>query len=450
MARNQSWLNSLVISTGVFLFSAVLYAQETDVPAVEAEMMRKAAQNIEKHRKADVLIRFADTQGNPVKNVSVEIRQVSHEFLFGSTIFDLVWVQNPHEPELYRKRFKELFNFAVFPFYWARYEQQQGITMRTKTLETVKWCRENGIATKGHPLAWTNRSGVPKWLQGLAAEETEELLLGRVKREVSGFAGRIDIWDVVNEAVNTRTWTHAGASDYIQEPIDRIADYVEKAFKTAHQANPKAHLVLNEYNTIAREDVRERFYLLVVELKRRQTPISGLGIQAHEPREHWYPPREVWATFEKLASLGYPLHITEFIPQSGGKDITGGWRRGKWTEDAQAEFAEQFFRLSFGHPAMVSINWWGLSDRRIWLPGGGLITKEYEPKPVYKRLRKLLHDEWRTNIETRTDERGTTEFRGFHGKYVVTLRRREGKSQSFEAALTKGGPNEWEFAIEGR
>jgi GH35 family endo-1,4-beta-xylanase len=59
------------------------------------------------------------------------------------------------------------------------------------------------------------------------------------------------------------------------------------------------------------------------------------------------------------------------IPQSGGKPITGGWREGTWTEEAQAEFAEQFYRLCFGHPAVASINWWGLSDRQIWLPGGG-------------------------------------------------------------------------------
>ncbi len=80
MTRKISWLNGLVISGSVLLSSAVLQAQATDVQAVEAEMMRKAAQNIEKHRKSDVLTRFTDAQGNPVKNAQVEIRQVSHEF----------------------------------------------------------------------------------------------------------------------------------------------------------------------------------------------------------------------------------------------------------------------------------------------------------------------------------------------------------------------------------
>jgi hypothetical protein len=55
------------------------------------------------------------------------------------------------------------------------------------------------------------------------------------------------------------------------------------------------------------------------------TPLSGLGIQAHEPREHWYPPEELWATLDALAGTGLPLHITELHPQSSGKPITGGF-----------------------------------------------------------------------------------------------------------------------------
>jgi GH35 family endo-1,4-beta-xylanase len=280
-------------------------------------------------------------------------------------------------------------------------------------------------------------------------EKREELLLGRVAREVSRFAGTIDIWDVVNEPVNCRSWNNIGARDYIQEPIEAIAPYVEKAFRAAHRANPKAHLILNEFNTIARPSVRDRFCRLVEELKRRGTPISGLGIQAHEPRQHWYPPKEVLATFDRLASFGYPLHITEFIPQSGGKEITGGWRRGRWTEGTQAEYAEQLFRLSFGHPAVASINWWGLSDRQIWLPGGGLLTKELEPKPVYNRLRKLVHEEWKTRLETRTGAVGTVKFRGFYGTYRVTITTAEGKTHTSTHTLRKGTRNEWLVTVGG-
>ena len=197
---------------------------------------------------------------------------------------------------------------------------------------------------------WTNDAGVPEWVRQYPPERSEELVMNRVRREVGGFAGQIDIWDVVNEPIHCRTWKNTGARDYVQEPIPAIADYVDKAFRAAHEANPKAHLILNEFNVVSRAEDRERFYQLVAELKRRGTPISGLGIQAHEPREEWFSPEKVWTTLDRLGGLGYPLHITEYIPQSGGKPITGGWREGTWTEETQAEFAEQFYRLCFGHP----------------------------------------------------------------------------------------------------
>ena len=182
-------------------------------------------------------------------------------------------------------------------------------------------------------------------------------------------------------------------------------------------------------------------------MTRRRTPLSGLGIQAHEPREEWFAPKEVWTTLDKYAELGYPLHITEYIPQSGGKPITGGWREGKWTEEAQAAYAEQFFKLCFGHPAVASINWWGFTDRRIWLPAGGLLDQEYEPKPVYNRLHDLIRRRWTTHVDTHTDPNGRVEFRGFLGSYHVTVETDDGQVHDYEGVLQRRQVNQWTFAI---
>ncbi len=422
--------------------------QTADTRAVEAEFLAKAERGTGQHRQGDAVLCFRDNKGQPLANASVQIRQTGHEFLFGCIAFELVRGQSLPQPDLWKQRFTELFNLAVFPFYWASYEPQPGRTARDETLKAVKWCVENNITTKGHPLVWTNESGTPKWLAELAPEESERRMLERVTREVGGFAGAIDIWDVVNEPIHCRAWTNIQAKDYVQAPIPEIADYVDKAFRAAHEANPKAHLILNEFYVIARQPDRERFYQLVVELKRRGTPISGLGIQAHEPREEWFSPEKVRTTLDRLGELGYPLHITEYIPQSGGKPITGGWREGTWTEETQAEFAEQFYKLCFGHPAVVSINWWGLSDRQIWLPGGGLLREDYEPKPVYARLKDLIHRQWQTKLTVKTDEKGQVAFRGFYGAYDITVERDGRPPHKQRISLRRGGQSRWEFTVE--
>jgi GH35 family endo-1,4-beta-xylanase len=259
---------------------------------------------------------------------------------------------------------------------------------------------------------------------------------------------------VVNEPINVKTWKHKiqnfnDVNDWgITDTITLIADYVEQAVRWAHQGNPKATLLINEYRTLADKDIRKRYEDLLTELKKRDVPLSGIGIQAHEPRQEWFSPVEVWKTFDLYYSLGYPIHITEFHPQSSGVAITGEWRKGQWTPEAQTEFTEQFVRLCFGHPAVASINWWGFSDRNIWLPGGGLVDEEYRPKPVYLMLDKLINQTWKTNFSLKTDSQGTVTFRGFFGEYEIILNRPDGLTKVFPVHVRKDEGNNWVFTID--
>ncbi len=114
-------------------------------------------------------------------------------------------------------------------------------------------------------------------------------------------------------------------------------------------------------------------------------------------------------------------HITELLQPACEQEIEGDWRTGTWTPEYQAEFIEQIYRECFGHPSVVSINYWGLSDRNIWMPGAGLIDAEYRPKPAFKMLKDLIKGGWTAvPFTARTDENGEINFRGFYGKYDVT------------------------------
>lgn len=432
-------------------------APGADRSRLETEYLDRAKANIEKHRKGDARLLFTDATGKPLRNISVKIDQVSQDFLFGNLVFELAQFgsREPYKVDLYKQRFKDLFNFAVLPFYWANYERKPGMPDWKKNQEALDWCRANGITLKGHPLGWTSPSGTPKWLLKLPPQTAEEVYKARIVNNVVGFKGQVDVWDVVNEPVNTVPWETAlrdtaNTNDFRYDvdsvSVESVVPWVEKSFKWAHAANPDAHYILNEYFTLAIPKVRERFYQLIKELRNRNTPLGGIGIQGHEPREWWFSPVEVYKTLDLYQEFGLPIHITELIPQSSGKPITGGWRTGTWTEEAQAEFARQFYTLAFGHPAVESINWWGLSDRNIWLKGGGLLDAEYNPKPVYTALLKLIKDDWMTkNLSLTTGKDGTVAFRGFHGTYRVVVTQPDGSQQTREIHLRKQDPNQWTF-----
>jgi GH35 family endo-1,4-beta-xylanase len=451
LLKSQEFLTGILILS---LMSVSGNINSQDVKQIEAKMMKQADENIEKYRKGDVTIQFKTRDGKMIRDANVEIHQKTHDFMFGCIIFDLIRNENTYKEELFKKEFKQIFNLAVFPFYWPGYESRQGFTGWEDMLEVIDWCKVNGITTKGHPLVWATKSGTPEWLTGYNVSETEELLKTRVLNITSGFRDKIELFDVVNEPVNVKTWKHKmqnfqDENDWgVPDTITLIADYVEKALKWAHQGNPKARLLINEYGTLADKEIRKRYDDLLSELRKRNAPLSGMGIQAHEPRQEWFSPEEVWKTFDLYSRFGYPIHITEFHPQSSGVPITGGWRTGAWTPEAQAEFTEQFVKLCFGHPAVASINWWGFSDRNIWLPGGGLVDEEYQPKPVYIMLDKLINHTWKTNTAAQTDTDGRVGFRGFFGEYEISLTTPDGKTRFYKVHVAKNEENRWVFIID--
>ncbi|HVF96552.1 MAG TPA: endo-1,4-beta-xylanase, partial [Flavisolibacter sp.] len=414
-------------TAGCFLLLFVLAnakanAQTSEQAQVEKALVATANANIEKYRKGNANLVFTDAKGNAVKNYRVEINQQTHQFLFGNFGEELFDERlSDEQRKVLRARFTDLFNFIELDIKWLPYEREQGKPKWQKLQEKLDWCKQNGITPKGHALGWTNVSGTPPWLMKLDSVQAGDLYKARIFNLVGGFKNQIHLWDVVNEPVTTIPWNMA-LTDTLSKvgqidagnrynvkgiSLQQVIPWVENSLRWASAADPTADLMLNEFYVVAKPEVRERFYNLIQALQERKVPLTGIGIQAHEPREMWFSPQEVVTTFTKFDSLGLPLHITEFIPQSSGKAITGSWRTGAWTEEAQADFAEQFYTLAFGHPSMASIHWWGLSDRMIWLKGGGLLDSAFNPKPVYNRLQKLIKETWMTKgISLATSKQG--------------------------------------------
>jgi hypothetical protein len=95
------------------------------------------------------------------------------------------------------------------------------------------------------------------------------------------------------------------------------------------------------------------------------------------------------------------------------------------------------------------VNFWGLSDRNIWLPNGGLVDKDYKPKAIYDRVRKLIREEWMThNLSLRTDERGRVKFRGFYGTYRLRVTATGLPETAFDLSFSKDGPSAFQSRLD--
>lgn len=387
--------------------------------ALEKKVLTAAALAIEQNRKGDATVRVIDAQGKPIEGAPVAVELTRHEFLFGCNIFGFDHHSNPAQNELYKQKFRDLFNYATSGFYWIAFERERGKPNYDYIDKVTGWCRTNGIRVKGHPLLWGNESGIPPWSKGQPDPATQER---RVREIVERYKGRIEFWEVVNE------------------PSHEMSIKIDDPYRWAREANPTAHLIVNDYFILA--DGGPSFRRLLVTSIQNGVPFDGIGIQAHEPANMRFPLHRVKAILDDYATLGKALHITEFTPASNGEPVVGSAIGGVWDEARQAEYAENFYRVCFSHPAMQGITWWDLSDGGSWRKGGGLLHPDLSPKPAYEALRKLIHEEWMTWVEGVTDHNGVFAFRGYYGNYKITVNRgAESRSDAFSLAL--GKDNSW-------
>jgi len=131
-----------------------------------------------------------------------------------------------------------------------------------------------------HTLIWHNQ--VPAWVfhDDNGNLLGRDALLARMKDHISTVVGRykgkINSWDVVNEVLNDDGTLRQTLWLKIIGP-----DYIEKAFEYAHEADPKAQLIYNDYS-LENEPKRSGAIALVKKLRSEGIPISGVGIQGHD------------------------------------------------------------------------------------------------------------------------------------------------------------------------
>jgi endo-1,4-beta-xylanase len=426
---------------------------------VFASVLDDAAENIERYRKGNVSIEFRLSDGTKIQSARVQVEQTSHDFHFGNYIRPRHYTN-----KAYLERFKELFNFIqLLEFNWGQYEPDEGKPLLTERMNFIhNWCIPNGFNHfYGHMLVWTHqydkypRTGLPLWLFDYDKLTQYQLLKQRIQREVSDYRDIDIVWDVVNEAVHCRVWGDWDKDSYIQnkraEPLDRVVKYVRDALIWAYEGNPDAQLMINDYSVIVKGRFREQYMKLIDTLLSQEMPLSAVGIQAHEPYKgrYWYSPQELWDTYDLFgAKTGLPIYITEFWYVSDTTaEIRGNYKRGHWNEELQADAIEEFYRVSFGHPSVKAIIYFGLPDSDVVRPKCGLLDEHYNPKPAWNRLKQLIKDEWTTNFADHTSSSGQIDFRGFYGSYKAHLSY-DGIRHSFDFHVEEGKASKFVFIVK--
>ena len=252
---------------------------------------------------------------------------------------------------------------------------------------------------RGHCMVWHAQMAPFVYKNEDGTYVSREQLIANMKRHIQDYAahfkGRIDAYDVVNEAIY----------DHAQEPLLRKSfwteiigdDFLDIAFETAALADPTAKLFYNDYDETLPMKC-DKIVKLVKGMKERGVPISGLGLQSHFNLSNMNL-EDIKRAYDKYANLGLTLHITE-LDVSVFDHLTD--KRTDVLEPTAemikttADFYEAYFKILREYKDVIeSVTFWGIADDYTWLdnfPVRGrknwplLFDTNHQPKEAFFRV----------------------------------------------------------------
>jgi endo-1,4-beta-xylanase len=271
----------------------------------------------------------------------------------------------------------------------------------------VEYARANSIKVCGHCLLWAKDEETPAWFfrEGDGRDVVLERLRTHIKTLAGRYKGKVVSWDVLNEAIDD-------AKDGVR-PSKWLSlvgpDFIAEAFRAAHDADPQAMLIFNDYN-IEQPAKRAKLMRLLRELLDQKVPIHAVGIQGHWEVDT-VPFEAIETTIEAIHALGLKVLVTELdidvIPRGqwwadGGKHreelrTVNPYKEGCPSEilERQAVAYAKLFALFHKHAdAIERITFWDLHDGRSWLNDFPwkrvdhpcLFDREARPKPAFWKV----------------------------------------------------------------
>ena len=294
-------------------------------------------------------------------------------------------------------------------------QPQEGMFKWRKADRFVKFGEDRGMTVIGHVLVW--HAQTPDWFfkDSLGQPASKQLLTERMRNHiqtvVGRYKGRIHGWDVVNEAIEDD-------GTFRQSPWYQILgpEYIEMAFRFAHEADPDAELYYNDFS-MSVPAKRKAVCQMISDLKKKGIRIDGIGMQSHNGLT-WPEMDDYEASIEAYAALGCQVMITELDmnvlpnPESfSGAEVSQSFgyseKMDPYKNGLPADVEKrinarwvEFFKLYKRHARQISrVTTWGVSDVQSWMndwPIEGrtayplLFDRQYQPKSVVKDIMKLF------------------------------------------------------------
>ena len=177
-------------------------------------------------------------------------------------------------------------------------------------------------------------------------------------------------------------------------------EYIELAFRAAHEADPKATLIYNENwiraGRFGQRTPHRAVLNLLMDLKKRNVPVHGLGIQSHIFAEANVTGPNFETFLKEVEALGLAILITELDVRDRLSPADVATR-----DRLVAAQYEKYLSFLLQFESVKTVLTWGLSDHHTWIAehnrrADGLPVRplpydsELKPKPAWRAMQSAF------------------------------------------------------------
>jgi endo-1,4-beta-xylanase len=263
----------------------------------------------------------------------------------------------------------------------------------------VAFADSNNMVVRGHTLVWHSQSAT--WFNQLTGDAasrdtTLKIMKHHIDTLAGRYKGRIQEWDVVNEAIAQNGGT---SPNYRTENASRWhnrvggPEYMDSAFVWAQRVDTNALLFYNDFGGEFMNNKSQNVYDLMVRFKDLGIPIHGVGLQCHF-NNGTLDTAAMGQNMRRLAALGLTISLTEIDIQIGNSGTPTTQQL-----ETQKQNYKRITSLCLSIPACRSLYAWGVNDNQSWrTPTASTApllftgTSTITPKPSYWGVVEALQE----------------------------------------------------------
>jgi endo-1,4-beta-xylanase len=256
----------------------------------------------------------------------------------------------------------------------------------------LAWSQRHQMSFRGHTLVWHN--ALPAWFRSSVNRgNAQKVMTDHITTVMKHYAGKIYSWDVVNEPVRNSDGRPDGLRAWPW--LQTIGpEYLDVAFHTARDADGRCKLILNENNfehdLPLHNQRRDTLLQLLQNLKKRNVPVDGLGIQSHLQAGVPLATQPVTNFLNRVKDMGLEISLSEL-------DVDDHGVAESKADEAVAQTYFDFLQLVGPFAKVITLE--AVQDIPNLpkrpdgnLPRPNLWDMQYKKKPAYASARKAFSE----------------------------------------------------------